>query len=79
MSVLIDFIIPIMLSIGISFIASYSMKDRSFSLDIFLICISVCIMILVWIPALPELAILIPIIILAAMLLRTRTGSSVGV
>lgn len=79
MSALIDFIVPIMLSIGLSFVASYSMKDRSFSLDIFLICISVCIMILVWIPALPEIAILIPIIILAAMLISTRSNSSVGV
>ena len=59
---------------GISLLCSMIGREGSFSMNIFMSTMAICIAVLVWVPVLPSFAIIISVLLIVAMLFATPNG-----
>lgn len=75
-----DYFVVLGAAIGVSFASSYSFKTQKLSTNLFLVAFAIAILVLIWVPILPIVALLIPIAIIAILIFKpTSSGGGDGI
>lgn len=76
---LIEFLIPFGAALGFSIAASVLANKNEFSTQIFLLSLSICIALFVWIDTVPAYFIIISILIITGLFFKKDSESGVGI
>ena len=74
-SFMISYLIPIMMMLGIGMISAYNHHSRTFDENTFLLVISICIPMLIWVGVFPVYTIAITGLCIAGILVRGDTAN----